>query len=414
MRLIGLNQLLINSLTYLNIFSYLDSNNGDSARHLARVRLSLLKSLKNRNTKVRKLKVESTLSISLKNSLLSINNIVTLVRIIKRKRVLLLVSQKRKLGLSTRLDTLEGQRNRNVSALGGVVRSTLPDKSTLVLVLASNVVKRVEVGGGGESMGHGVSGEEGPDVPAGRAGSHGGIGGELDHGDGPLPAVLVLEDRSVESSGDAIGIALIAAESDGLADTRDPPGVRHQITTPASSTVGVSRSDLTNDMTILVVIKQVKLFNKSVRLTVRMIITDSRSRNVETSILLITDGVDRSTRGDNGEIRMSLLNSIKEHGETVLLVRVPAGGITSEPILVSDLNVGESERLGVTKLSTLLAPLGSDGTSNKFDLVEGVVDERLKLVLGGDGAIQRKTSVDTDNCRSLAAAQSIVSVNGTY
>jgi hypothetical protein len=94
---------------------------------------------------------------------------------------------------------------------------------------------------------------------------------------------------------------------------------------------------------------------------------------------------------------VGLLDSLEEHGETVLLVGVPAGGITSEPVLVSDFNVGESERLGVAQLSALLAPLGSNGTSDEFDLVERVVDEGLELVLGGDGAVEGEASVDADN-----------------
>jgi hypothetical protein len=94
---------------------------------------------------------------------------------------------------------------------------------------------------------------------------------------------------------------------------------------------------------------------------------------------------------------VGFVDGLEEHGETVLLIRVPATGVSSKPILVSNLNVGEAERLGVTELGTSLTPLGGDGTSNELDLVKGVVDKRLELVLGGDVAVERETSINTNN-----------------
>jgi 2',3'-cyclic-nucleotide 2'-phosphodiesterase (5'-nucleotidase family) len=158
----------------------------------------------------------------------------------------------------------------------------------------------------------------------------------------------------------------------------------------------MSRGNLSNDVAVLVVIKQVELLNQLIRLSVRVVVTDTRGRNIKASIL-VTNGVDRSTRGDNGKIRVGLVDSLQEHGEAVLLVRVPAAGVSSKPILVSNLNVGEAERLGVAKLSASLTPLRGDRTSNELDLVKGVVDKRLELVLGGDVAIERETSVNTNN-----------------
>ncbi|KAI6772959.1 hypothetical protein HG530_003917 [Fusarium avenaceum] len=280
-----------------------------------------------------------------KNSLLAVNNIVTLVRVVESKGILLLVSQESQLGLSSSLDALEGQRDRHVSTLGGVVRSTLPDEGSLVLVLSGDVEQGVEVGRGGE-----------------------------------------------EGSGNTVGVALVADESDGLTDTRDPPRVGHQVTFPASSTVGVSRGNLSDDVAVLVVVKQVELLNELIGLSVRVVVTNTRGRNIKASILLVTNGVDGCTRGDDGKIRVGLVDGLEEHGEAVLLVRVPATGVSSKPIFVSNLDVGEAERLGVAKLSTSLTPLGGDGTSNELDLVKSVVDKRLELVLGGDVAVERKTS----------------------
>lgn len=95
------------------------------------------------------------------------------MRVVESKGILLLVSQESQLSLSSSLDALEGQRDRHVSALGGVVRSTLPDEGSLVLVLSGDVEQGVEVGRGGEGVCHWVAGEERPDVPAGGAGGHG-------------------------------------------------------------------------------------------------------------------------------------------------------------------------------------------------------------------------------------------------
>lgn len=219
----------------------------------------------------------------------------------------------------------------------------------------------------------------------------------MDHGDGPLPAVLVLEDGGVEGSGNAVGVALVTDEGDGLTDTRDPPRVGHQVTAPASSTVGMSRGNFSDDVAVLVVIKQVELLDQLIGLSVRVVVTNTRGRNIKASILLVTNGVDGCTRGNNGEIGVGFVDGLEEHGEAVLLVRVPAAGVSSKPILVSNLNVGEAERLGVAKLGTSLTPLGGDGTSNKLDLVKSIVDKRLELVLGGDIAVERETSINTNN-----------------
>ena len=52
----------------------------------------------------------------------------------------------------------------------------------------------------------------------------------------------------------------------------------------------------------------------------------------------------------------------------------------------------------MTKLSTASTPLRVGWAANELDLVEAVLDERLKLLGSGEVAVERKTSVAANNC----------------
>jgi len=52
----------------------------------------------------------------------------------------------------------------------------------------------------------------------------------------------------------------------------------------------------------------------------------------------------------------------------------------------------------VTKLSTACTPLRIGWAADELDLVEAVLDERLKLLGSSEVAVKRKTSVATNNC----------------
>jgi len=51
----------------------------------------------------------------------------------------------------------------------------------------------------------------------------------------------------------------------------------------------------------------------------------------------------------------------------------------------------------VTKLSTACTPLRVGWAADELDLVEAVVDERLKLLRSSEVAVERKTGVATNN-----------------
>lgn len=120
-------------------------------------------------------------------------------------------------------------------------------------------------------------GEQRPDVPAGGAGGQSRVGGELDDGDGPLPAVHVTEDGSVESRGEAIGVAFVADERCGLADTADPPREVVEVALPACAVVDVGGGDFTDDVAV-VVVEAVELVDELIGLTIRVVVTKNALR----------------------------------------------------------------------------------------------------------------------------------------
>ena len=52
----------------------------------------------------------------------------------------------------------------------------------------------------------------------------------------------------------------------------------------------------------------------------------------------------------------------------------------------------------MTKLSTACTPLRVGWAADELDLVEAVVDERLKLFGSGEIAVKRETGVATNDC----------------
>lgn len=247
-------------------------------------------------------------------------------------------------------------------------------------------------------------GKQAPAVPGNSTSGLGGVGSELDESDGPLEAVLVLQDRSVESTGNAVGVAFVADKGDGFTDGTDPPGVLVQLTLPArrSRAVDMSCSYLTNDVADIVV-EAVELLDKLIRLAVRVVIAESISRVLDAVLEVgagggtLVSGIAGSRRADNGDLRVLGLDSVVEHDEAVLLVRVPASREASKPILVANLDVVQLERLGVTKSSALSTPLSVGRTLDEFNFVESIINERLKVLLGGNIAVQSETGPDANN-----------------
>lgn len=175
-------------------------------------------------------------------------------------------------------------------------------------------------------MGDGVVGEEAPAVPGHGLGGLLGVGGVLDEGDGPLEAVLVLEYRGVEGAGDAVGVALVADQRDGLADGADPPGILVQRTVPAGllGAVGVGGSDFTDDVAN-VVVEAVELNDELIRLTVGVVVANGARclAEVETvhSVgapgLALRSWIARGRGSDDLDVGVRSLDGIEEHLEAV-------------------------------------------------------------------------------------------------
>ena len=228
-------------------------------------------SVQNSNTQLRHGEVESTLLVSRDNLRVRSNDVIALERVVVIVRVAARVGEDGQGGLGAALDAVELDGDGLVCAFGCVVACTLPDKSVAGFVLTGAVPHWAVGADRGESLGDRVVGEERPDVPAGGAGGDGRIGGELNDGDRPLPAVHVTEDGSVEGCWEAVGVALVSDEGCGLADTADPPWEVVETTIPACTVVDVSGSDFTDDVAV-VVVEAVELVDKLVGLTVGVVV----------------------------------------------------------------------------------------------------------------------------------------------
>ena len=284
-------------------------------------------SVKNSNTELGHAEVESTLLIGGDDSGGGLDDVVALERVVVLVRVAAGVGEQGESGLGAALDAVEAHGHGLVGAVGGVVARALPDESVAGVVLAGAPPDGAVGACGGESLGDGVVGEERPDVPGGGAGGQGGVRGELDDGDGPLPAVHVAEDRGVEGSGDTVGVALVADEGGGLADTADPPREVVETTFPACAVVDVSGSDLADDVTV-VVVETVELVDKLIGLAVRVVVSKDTfgvGDNVSSVLELESDRVDSTrvagcSRANDLDVRVSLGDSIVELLEAELLV----------------------------------------------------------------------------------------------
>jgi RNase P/RNase MRP subunit p29 len=167
----------------------------------------------------------------------------------------------------------------------------------------------------------------------------------------------------------------------------------------------VSGSDLADDVAV-VVVEAVELVDELIGLAVRVVVSKNTlgvGNHVGSVVELESDRVNSTrvaggSRANDLDVRVSLGDGIVERLEAELLVRVPAIGVTGQPILVTDLDVVEFVRLRVTKLSTACTPLRVGWAFDELDLVEAVVDERLKLLRSSKVAVERKTGVATNDC----------------
>jgi hypothetical protein len=367
--------------------------------------IDLAISVKNSNTKLRHAEVEGTLLVRIQHGRRRLNNIVALEWVIVLVRVAAGVRKKCQSSFGATLDTVEAHGDWLVFAVGRVVARTLPDEGVARVVFACTVVDWAVRADHGESLGDGVVGEKRPDVPACGAGGQGRVGRELDDGDGPLPAVHVAEDGSVESGREAVGVALVADEGSGLTDTADPPGEVVEVAFPACAVVDMCGGNFTYNVAV-VVIEAVELIDELIRLAVRVVVAKHALRvcdGVGSVAELESDRVDSTrvaggSRANDLNVRVGLGDGVVEHLEAVLLVRVPAIRVAGQPIFVADLDVVESVGLRVTELSTACTPLGIGWSFDELDLVEAVLDERLKLCRTGEVAVQGKACVASDDC----------------
>ena len=122
-----------------------------------------------------------------------------------------------------------------------------------------------------------VVGKETPAVPGDGLGGALRVGIELDESDGPLEAVVVLQDRGVEGTGNAVGVALVSNQRDGFTDGTLPPWVGVQVAFPADAAVDVSGCNFADDVAS-VVVEAVKLVDKLIRLTVWVVVTNCIKR----------------------------------------------------------------------------------------------------------------------------------------
>ena len=148
------------------------------------------------NTHIRERKLEDTSSITLDSADSGDDNVLAWI-----SRVVALVyiggtSEDSQLGRSASSYTIEGERHWNGSS--GVVDGSFEGVCARLAVLACDVVEWIEVACGWERLGEDVLGHERPHEPRSRADCLGWVGLELDHGDGPCPAVAIGEDWCLE------------------------------------------------------------------------------------------------------------------------------------------------------------------------------------------------------------------------
>lgn len=183
-------------------------------------------------------------------------------------------------GHSSRSNALELDAYRYVRVVGGVVDCALPDHSTVALLVVSSTpverpVRRVRVRG--ECVGDRVVGEETPAVPGNGFCGALRVSIKLNECDGPLEAVVVLQNGCVEGTRDAIRVALVTDQGYGFTDSTLPPWVRVQVAFPADTAVDVSGCNFADNVAS-VVVEAVKLVDKLIRLTVWVVVTNCIKR----------------------------------------------------------------------------------------------------------------------------------------
>lgn len=145
----------------------------------------------------------------------------------------------------------------------------------------------------------------------------------------------------------------------------------------------------TDDVRNLLIVKEIKLLKEVIGLPIRMVIPNPRRRDLVP--------VRHGARGDDGDVRVRRGDGLEEHGEPVLLVRLPAPGGAGEPVLVADLDEVQFEGLWMAELGAAGAPGGVGGPPDELDLGEGVVDPGLELVFGDYAAVEGEAGVNSDD-----------------
>jgi hypothetical protein len=143
-----------------------------------------------------------------------------------------------------------------------------------------------------------------------------------------------------------------------------------------------------------VIVEAVELLYDLIGLAVGMVVTQSVGRIIKRlAILWVTS----SGRRNDLDVGICGLDRVVEHWETIFAVRLPATGVASKPVFVADLDVVEGKRLGMSELSATLAPGRVGWSTDKFDLIDGVIYEGLEVFLGCGVAVQRESGPDGKN-----------------
>jgi hypothetical protein len=138
-----------------------------------------------------------------------------------------------------------------------------------------------------------------------------------------------------------------------------------------------------------VVVEAIEFLYHLIGLAVWMVVTERVRRIIERFAFL---WITCSSRCNDLNMRVGGLDRVMEQREAVLTVRFPTTRETCEPVFVADFDVVEREGLRMTKFCAALAPGGVRWAANEFNLVEGVVNEGLKVFFGCNISVQRKTS----------------------
>lgn len=109
------------------------------------------------------------------------------------------------------------------------------------------------------------------------------------------------------------------------------------------------------------------------------------------------DAVEDGARRYNSNVRVLSIDSLEEHGEPILLIRLPTCGPTSKPIFVSDLNVVDRPWLRIPERRPESAVLACHWPGEELNFIQRKVDKLLQLVLWGDISVQSEAVPDSQD-----------------